>query len=73
MSEAVNAYHSVTTLAEFREAERLRIKASHDEAQALGNAERRGERRANAKWKGIAKENEELRAQLAELKAKHGE
>ncbi|MCL2662938.1 MAG: Rpn family recombination-promoting nuclease/putative transposase [Oscillospiraceae bacterium] len=57
LSEAVNAYHSVTASAEFKEMERLRIKASHDEAQAVGNAERRGEKRgvkrANAKWKGI--------------------
>ena len=61
LSEAVNAYHSVTTSAEFQEIERLRIKASHDEASALGYAERRGEKRgekrgvkrANAKWKGV--------------------
>ena len=53
LSEAVNAYHNVTKSAEFREIERLRIKASHDEAQALKNAEQRGEKRANAKWQGV--------------------
>ena len=62
MSEAVNAYHSVTTSAEFREMERMRIKTSHDEASALGNAERRGEQRgeqrANAKWKSIVIEKD---------------
>ena len=58
LSEAVNAYHSVTTSEEFREMERLRIKASHDEAQALGNAERRGEKRANAKWQSVIAEKD---------------
>ena len=66
LSEAVNAYHSVTTSAEFREMERLRVKASHDEAQALGNAERRGEERgekrgeerANAKWQSVVAEKD---------------
>jgi len=70
MSEAVNAYNSVTASAEFREIERLRIKASHDEAQALGNAERRGEKRgekrANAKWKGVVAEKD---AALSEKEA----
>jgi len=42
LSEAINAYHSVTASSEFRELERLRAKARHDEAQALYNAERKG-------------------------------
>ena len=71
LSEAVNAYHNVTASAEFKEMERLRIKASHDEAQAIGNAERRGERRgekrANAKWKEVIAEKDAL---IAELRAK---
>jgi len=62
LNEAVNAYHSVTTSAEFREMERLRIKASHDEAQALGNAERRGvkigEKRGEARGVKIGAEVE---------------
>jgi predicted transposase/invertase (TIGR01784 family) len=72
MSEAVNAYHSVTASAEFREMERLNMKASYDEASALGNAERRGEKRANTKWKGvIAKKDAALAekdAVIAELR-----
>ncbi len=38
MSEAINAYHSVTNSPEYRELERLREKAEHDEAQALHHA-----------------------------------
>jgi len=44
MSEAITAYHNVTASSEFRELERLRAKAQHDEAQALYNAERRAEK-----------------------------
>ena len=38
MSQAINAYYTITASSEFREKERLRAKASHDEAQALHNA-----------------------------------
>jgi len=38
------------------EIERLRIKASHDEAQALYNAERRGETKGEEKGKKIGEE-----------------
>ena len=40
MSQAINAYYTITTSSEFREKERLRAKARHDEAQALYNADR---------------------------------
>jgi predicted transposase/invertase (TIGR01784 family) len=39
MGEAIHAYREITVTPEFREAERLRAKARHDEAQALYNAE----------------------------------
>ena len=42
LSEAISAYRSVTASSEFREIERLRAKARHDEAQALYNAEQKG-------------------------------
>ena len=42
MSQAINAYYTITASSEFREKERLRAKARHDEAQALYNA--RGDR-----------------------------
>ncbi|MDR2713505.1 MAG: Rpn family recombination-promoting nuclease/putative transposase [Clostridiales bacterium] len=77
MNQAINAYHSVTTSPEFQELERMRIKASHDEAQALHNA-RTQERE---KWQGVVAEKDaaltekeeeiiQLRAQLAKLQEK---
>ena len=41
MKEAISAYRHITITPEFQEAERLRSKARHDEAQALFNAERK--------------------------------
>lgn len=38
MSQAINAYYTITASSEFREKERLRAKARHDEAQALHHA-----------------------------------
>jgi len=38
MNQAINAYYTITASSEFREKERLRTKARHDEAQALHNA-----------------------------------
>jgi len=38
LNQAISAYHSVTASSEFRELERLRSKARHDEAQALHHA-----------------------------------
>ena len=38
MEQAINAYYTITASSEFREAERLREKARHDEAQALYHA-----------------------------------
>ena len=70
MSEAIRAYRHVAASPEFREIERVRSKARHDEAQALRNA-RLEERQ---KWQDVvAEENERLHSELAELKAKHGE
>lgn len=42
MSEAIHAYYTVTNSSEYREMERLREKAEHDEAQALHHAEQIG-------------------------------
>jgi len=49
MNQAVEAYRHITATPEFREMERLRSKARHDEAQALNNA--RLEERE--KWRNI--------------------
>ena len=40
MSDAIGAFRHVAASKELREAERMRSKARHDEAQALRNAER---------------------------------
>jgi hypothetical protein len=49
ITEAIGAYRDVIISTEFKEAERLRSLARHNEASALHNAEERGEKRANAK------------------------
>ena len=73
MSEAIAAYRHVAASDKFIQLEKVRSKARHDEAQAIGNAERRGELRGaeqeRAKWQAVATELEELRARLAELEA----
>lgn len=45
MSQAINAYYTITASSEFREKERLRAKARHDEAQALFHAEQQGKQK----------------------------
>jgi len=40
MEQAINAYYTITASEKFRELERLRSKARHDEAQALHHAKR---------------------------------
>ena len=42
MNQAINAYYRITASPEFRELERMREKAGHDEAQALHHAEQKG-------------------------------
>jgi len=53
MSEAIGAYHGITATEEFRSLEWLRAKTRHDEAQALGNAQRRGARQRDEHWQGV--------------------
>ena len=64
MSEAIAAYRHVAASDEFILKEKMRSKARHDEAQAIGNAERR----RDAHWQGVvdkqAKRIAELEAQL---------
>ena len=62
MSQAVSAYRSVSASGEFKELERLRLRARLDEANALSNA-RREERE---KWQGVVAEKD---ATLAEKDA----
>ena len=74
LNQAINAYHSVTASSEFRELERLRAKAQHDEAQALYNAESRGrqegrhegQQEERAKWQDVVADKD---AEIARLRA----
>ena len=66
MEQAINAYRQITTTDEFKEIERMRSLARHNEAAALRHA-RDKER---AKWLGVVAEKD---AQIAELKARLGE
>ena len=63
MNQAINAYYTITASSEFREKERLRAKARHDEAQAQHNAEKKG--RAQGKTEGRAEGLAEGRAAVA--------
>ena len=78
MKQAIGAYRHVTATSEFRERERLRSKARHDEAQALRKARIEGAESEREKWQGVVAdkdtviankeaENEKLRKLLAEF------
>jgi len=54
MKQAINAYHSITVSPEFHELQRIRDRASHDEAQALYNAMLVGEARGRAEGEAKA-------------------
>jgi predicted transposase/invertase (TIGR01784 family) len=62
MKQAIGAYRQVTATEEFREMERLRSRARHNEASALGHA-RRVERK---KWQGVVADKD---AEIARLRA----
>ena len=65
MSTALQAYRHVAASDEFKERERMRSKARHDEAQALRNAQRQRDEH----WQGIVDEKDAL---IAELQAQLG-
>jgi len=70
MSQAIAEYRHVAATDEFKELERMRHKARHDEVSALNHAKRQAAAEERQKWQGVAKENEELRLRLAEYEAK---
>ena len=77
MTKAIGAYREVVVSPEFRELERLRFEALSNEASALANAERKGEKAEREKWQGVIKEKDvalaEQAALIEELKARLGE
>jgi len=69
MEQAINAYYNITASPQFREIERLREKARHDEAQALLHAEQKGIEKGIQKGRleGISERNIEIaRTMLAD-------
>jgi predicted transposase/invertase (TIGR01784 family) len=53
VTQAIEAYREVTVSPEFRELERLRADASHNEASALRHARQETEKAVNAKWQSV--------------------
>jgi predicted transposase/invertase (TIGR01784 family) len=67
MSQAINAYYTITASSEFREKERLYEKARHDEAQALRHARLEATEAEREKWQTVVADKDTL---IAELQAK---
>ncbi|MCL2618614.1 MAG: hypothetical protein FWD98_06125 [Defluviitaleaceae bacterium] len=73
MNEAVTAYRNVAASPEFREIERMRSKARHDEAQAIYSAEKRGAMERDKHWQGVVADvTAEKDAVIAELTVQFG-
>ena len=53
MKQAIGAYRQVTSTDEFKEIERLRSRARHNEASALGNARREAAAKERSKWENV--------------------
>ncbi|MDR1217439.1 MAG: hypothetical protein LBJ99_02510, partial [Oscillospiraceae bacterium] len=53
MTQAIGAYREITVSPEFRELERLRADARHNEASALHHARQEERKLANAEWQGV--------------------
>ena len=56
VTQTIGAYREIVVSPEFRELERLRADALHNEASALLNAQRKGYREADEKWQGVVTE-----------------
>ena len=70
MEEAINAYYTITASSEFREIERLRAKARHDEAQALHHARQEGRQEGiwEGRQEGISERNIEIVQNALQMK-----
>ena len=62
MDQAIGAYRTATSEDEFKRLERMRFEASLEEASALGHARRKGEEKANKKWKKVIAEKDKALA-----------
>jgi len=73
VTQAIGAYREITVSPEFREIERLREDARHNEASALANAARKAAEKERSKWESVIAENNariaDRDARIAELEA----
>jgi len=67
MDQAIEAYRHIKATDEFKELERLRSRARHNEAAALRHAREEAEKKADKKWKAVVAEKD---AEIAELRAR---
>ena len=69
MNQAIDAYYKITASPKFRELERVREKARHDEAQALHHAEQKGRAEGMAKGRaeGISERSVEIAKNLLKM------
>ena len=70
MEQAIRAYHQITADPEFREMERMREMARHDEASALRHARDEGKAEEREKWQGVVADKD---AEIARLRAELGQ
>jgi predicted transposase/invertase (TIGR01784 family) len=66
MEQAIEAYRQTKAADEFKELERLRSRARHNEAAALRHAREEAEKKADKKWQAVVAEKE---AEIAKLRA----
>jgi len=66
MKQAIKAYHKITAAAEFREMERLRSLARHNEAAALRHARNEGMEKEREKWQTVVADKDAEIARLRE-------
>ena len=74
MRQAIEAYRHVSASEQFKEIERMRDRARHNEASALGYAEHQGAEKERQKWQGIVVDKDAaLAVKDAALAAKEAE